>query len=407
MRRPQPAPKGPQKLNFPGKDGGLIVLGDKPLVAETPEQLLDDDTTPTSKFFIRNNGQIPEPTGGARRLEAHHRRRGQQAASRSRWASSRSASSPRPIAWCWSAAATAARTSRRRRAATSGPMAASAAPSGPGCRLPTCSGPPASRRRPSTPPTTAPTCTSPAIPSCATAVARRAAAQGDGPVQPAGVGHERQAAGEHPRRAAAPRHPGLAGLGLAQVAHQDHAARQGARRPRHDRHLLSRGHQADAARRQDGRRQLQDPGIDAGAQHRHQPGQRHAARRPAPRRSSCRGAAWAGDLEVKRVDVSIDFGATWQRPTSRRRRTATTGGAGPRRSPCRATAITRSGCGRPTPPTSPSRISPATGTRKATAPTRCIASPCWLDSPAAGALNPGADTWRSAPPAGSRSRSRG
>jgi sulfite oxidase len=53
-------PPKPQKLSFPGKDSGLIVLGDKPLVAETPEQLLDDDTTPTSKFFIRNNGQAPE-----------------------------------------------------------------------------------------------------------------------------------------------------------------------------------------------------------------------------------------------------------------------------------------------------------------------------------------------------------
>ena len=56
---PEP-PAGPQKLSFPGKDANLIVLGDKPLVAETPEHLLDDDTTPTSKFFIRNNGQIPE-----------------------------------------------------------------------------------------------------------------------------------------------------------------------------------------------------------------------------------------------------------------------------------------------------------------------------------------------------------
>ena len=56
------AAQGPQKLNFPGKDAGLVVLGDKPLVAETPEQLLDDDTTPTSKFFIRNNGQPPEAT---------------------------------------------------------------------------------------------------------------------------------------------------------------------------------------------------------------------------------------------------------------------------------------------------------------------------------------------------------
>jgi hypothetical protein len=25
-----------------------------------------------------------------------------------------------------------------------------------------------------------------------------------------------------------------------------------------------------------------------------------------------RGAAWAGDLEVRRVDLSLDFGATWR-----------------------------------------------------------------------------------------------
>ena len=55
-----PAPKGPQLLDFPGKDKGLVVLGERPLVAETPEQMLDDETTPTAKFFIRNNGQIPE-----------------------------------------------------------------------------------------------------------------------------------------------------------------------------------------------------------------------------------------------------------------------------------------------------------------------------------------------------------
>ena len=59
------APKGPQFLTFPGKDSGLVVLGDKPLVAETPEHLLDDDTTPTSKFFIRNNGVIPDAAGNA------------------------------------------------------------------------------------------------------------------------------------------------------------------------------------------------------------------------------------------------------------------------------------------------------------------------------------------------------
>src|SRR5215212_6667884 len=52
--------KGPQYLKFPGKNEGLVVLGEKPLVAETPESLLDDDTTPIEKFYIRNNGQIPE-----------------------------------------------------------------------------------------------------------------------------------------------------------------------------------------------------------------------------------------------------------------------------------------------------------------------------------------------------------
>src|SRR5262245_64220100 len=58
----QPAPeKGPQPLKFPGKDEKLVVLGERPLVAETPESLLDDDTTPTARFFIRNNGQIPDP----------------------------------------------------------------------------------------------------------------------------------------------------------------------------------------------------------------------------------------------------------------------------------------------------------------------------------------------------------
>jgi DMSO/TMAO reductase YedYZ molybdopterin-dependent catalytic subunit len=33
------------------------------LVAQTPESMLDDDTTPTDKFYIRNNGLIPEIAG--------------------------------------------------------------------------------------------------------------------------------------------------------------------------------------------------------------------------------------------------------------------------------------------------------------------------------------------------------
>jgi DMSO/TMAO reductase YedYZ molybdopterin-dependent catalytic subunit len=49
-----------QRLQLPGKAEELVVLGDKPLVAETPAHLLDPDVTPTELHYIRNNGQIPE-----------------------------------------------------------------------------------------------------------------------------------------------------------------------------------------------------------------------------------------------------------------------------------------------------------------------------------------------------------
>jgi DMSO/TMAO reductase YedYZ molybdopterin-dependent catalytic subunit len=49
----------PKLLRMDGK-AELVILGERPLVAETPEHLLDDDTTPSAKFFIRNNGQTPE-----------------------------------------------------------------------------------------------------------------------------------------------------------------------------------------------------------------------------------------------------------------------------------------------------------------------------------------------------------
>ncbi len=55
------AQTGPAPFEFPGKVAGLTLLGDRPLVAETPEHLLDDETTPIEKFFIRNNGIPPEP----------------------------------------------------------------------------------------------------------------------------------------------------------------------------------------------------------------------------------------------------------------------------------------------------------------------------------------------------------
>lgn len=42
-----------------GKDG-LRVLNDRPLNAETPAHLLDDNVTPTARMFVRNNGRPPE-----------------------------------------------------------------------------------------------------------------------------------------------------------------------------------------------------------------------------------------------------------------------------------------------------------------------------------------------------------
>ncbi|MEQ8206078.1 MAG: sulfite oxidase [Woeseia sp.] len=43
---------------LPGKEG-LIVLNDRPINAETPAHLLNDDVTPASRLFVRNNGVPP------------------------------------------------------------------------------------------------------------------------------------------------------------------------------------------------------------------------------------------------------------------------------------------------------------------------------------------------------------
>ena len=43
-----------------GKEG-LRILNDRPINAETPPHLLDDDFTPAKYFFIRNNGVPPNP----------------------------------------------------------------------------------------------------------------------------------------------------------------------------------------------------------------------------------------------------------------------------------------------------------------------------------------------------------
>lgn len=48
-----------EEFAIPGKDPGLVVLNDRPLNAETPAHLLDDETTPASRLFVRNNGLPP------------------------------------------------------------------------------------------------------------------------------------------------------------------------------------------------------------------------------------------------------------------------------------------------------------------------------------------------------------
>ncbi len=47
-------------FQIPGKHPELVVLNDRPLNAETPAHLLDDRITPAETFFVRNNGLPPE-----------------------------------------------------------------------------------------------------------------------------------------------------------------------------------------------------------------------------------------------------------------------------------------------------------------------------------------------------------
>jgi DMSO/TMAO reductase YedYZ molybdopterin-dependent catalytic subunit len=42
------------------KHKDLVLLGDRPLNIETPAHLLDDNITPANKMFVRNNGLLPE-----------------------------------------------------------------------------------------------------------------------------------------------------------------------------------------------------------------------------------------------------------------------------------------------------------------------------------------------------------
>jgi DMSO/TMAO reductase YedYZ molybdopterin-dependent catalytic subunit len=52
--------QGAEPLAIPGKEG-LSVFNNRPLVAETPAHLLDDEVTPAKYLFVRNNGLAPAP----------------------------------------------------------------------------------------------------------------------------------------------------------------------------------------------------------------------------------------------------------------------------------------------------------------------------------------------------------
>ena len=46
-------------FTLPGKDPEMVILNDRPINAETPAHLLDDKVTPSSRMFVRNNGIPP------------------------------------------------------------------------------------------------------------------------------------------------------------------------------------------------------------------------------------------------------------------------------------------------------------------------------------------------------------
>ena len=51
-----------QAFEIAGK-AGLVVLNDRPVNIETPAHLLDDDVTPVKRLFVRNNGNPPNVAG--------------------------------------------------------------------------------------------------------------------------------------------------------------------------------------------------------------------------------------------------------------------------------------------------------------------------------------------------------
>jgi len=54
-----PAALAEEPFSIEGKEG-LVILNDRPVNAETPAHLLDDEVTPTARHFVRNNGIPPQ-----------------------------------------------------------------------------------------------------------------------------------------------------------------------------------------------------------------------------------------------------------------------------------------------------------------------------------------------------------
>ena len=284
-----------------------MVLGERPLVAETPEHMLDDDTTPTDKFFVRNNGMIPDE---AKEPEAWKIVVDGEVNQKLELTLGELKSRFRPVTQrmvleCGGNGRSFFAPQARGNQWTNG---GAAAPNGPACGSSMCCRPPASSPPRSSPATTAPTAAwrTPAR----TRSPRRADQEGDGRQQSHRVRHERAAADEHSRRAGAAGDPGRPGSVSSKwftrifVRDKVHdGPGMGGTSYRVAINPMIPGDKPDDRNFRDlesmpVRSIITSPmnGTSFGKE---------------VREVSLRGAAWAGDLTVQRVDVSIDFGASW------------------------------------------------------------------------------------------------
>ena len=334
------APQGPKYLQFPGKNDKLVVLGDRPLVAETPEHC----STTTPRRPTSSSSATTADAGGARtpdtwkiaidgevngKLEMTLGELKQKFPPVTRrlvlecGGNGRSFFSPpaRGNQWTNGGAGCAEWTGVR----LADVLKAAGVKSSAVFTGHYGADPP--RRH-----------------DQGGAVARRSDQEGDGREQPDRLGDEWRAVAADPRRPGAAGDRRLARLGLGEVADPGVGARQGRMTARGWAGTSYRvavgpmvpGDKADEKNFRDleampVRSIITSPATGPRA-------------RPGARELALRGAAWAGDGRVKRVDVSVDFGATWLgRQGGASRATPTTGSAGPPRSSCRATATTRSG----------------------------------------------------------------